>query len=899
MTLEHRSESQTSPQVHANPPQLVYFFDEGEGSQKDLLGGKGANLAEMTRLGLPVPPGFTITTEACRTYSSTGQVPSSLWDEVRKNLARLEEVSSKRLGDPKNPLLVSVRSGAKFSMPGMMDTILNLGLNDAVLEGLTNATGDARFAFDAYRRLIQMYGDVVMNVPKHDFEEALEFEKNKHQAALDADLSANDLKELVEVYKSIYLRVTGESFPQDPWLQLEGAVMAVFESWNNKRAKTYRRLHGISDDLGTACNVQRMVFGNLGNDSGTGVGFTRNPATGAIEPFGEFLMNAQGEDVVAGIRTPEPIKNLEKLQPAVYAELIKLTHGLETHLKDMQDFEFTVERGKLYMLQTRNGKRTAGAAVKIAVDMVSEGLITKAQALERVEPASLDQILHPHVKLDHGLQAIAKGLPASPGAAVGEVVFTADEAAELGASKDVILVTAETTPEDIHGLAAAKGILTARGGMTSHAAVVARGMGKPAVVGAESIRIDLQAGIFAVNGEVVKRGEIITIDGASGEVFVGAAPMEQPEVSGTLATLLGYADERRKLGVHANADTPEDATRAREFGATGIGLCRTEHMFFGADRLPWVQRMIMALGKLDETEALEHLLPMQREDFKGILEAMDGLPVTIRLLDPPLHEFLPPLEQLTARVATLEAKNVVGTELETARTLLARVRQLHEANPMMGMRGIRLGLTRPNISRMQVRAIAEATAQLELAGKTPKPEIMIPLVGTARELEAARTLTEEVLATVRLETNTKLEIPIGTMIEVPRACVTAGEIARFADFFSFGTNDLTQMTFGYSRDDAQGKFIPQYLEQKLLPSDPFATLDTDGVGALMRMAVVNARAVKPEIKLGICGEHGGDPASVMFCHELGLDYVSCSPFRVPIARLAAARAVTGGEDRTR
>jgi pyruvate, orthophosphate dikinase len=673
----------------------------------------------------------------------------------------------------------------------------------------------------------------------------------------------------------------------------------VFQSWNNKRAQTYRRLHGISDDLGTACNVQRMVFGNLGENSGTGVGFTRNPATGAQEPFGEFLMNAQGEDVVAGIRTPQPIRELETVQPEVYKQLIEFTNKLETHLKDMQDFEFTVERGTLFMLQTRNGKRTAGAAVKIAVDMVREGLISKAEALERVEPSSLDQLLHPHVKLDHGLTAIAKGLPASPGAAVGAVVFTADDAADLGATQDVILVTPETTPEDIHGLAAAKGILTARGGMTSHAAVVARGMGKAAVVGAERIRIDVEAGTFTVNGTTVNRLETITIDGATGEVFVGAAPMEQPEVSTDLATLLEFADERRKLGVFANADTPDDAARAHEFGATGIGLCRTEHMFFGEDRLPWVRRMIMASSKAEETEALEHLLPMQREDFIGILSAMDGLPVTIRLLDPPLHEFLPPLEQLTAQVATLEVKDKFGTELKEARALLARVRQLHEVNPMMGLRGIRLGLTRPEITRMQVRAIAEAAASLEQAGKNPKPEIMIPLVGTARELEVARAISEEVLAVVRLETKAKLEIPIGTMIEVPRACVTAGEIAKYADFFSFGTNDLTQMTYGYSRDDAQGKFIPQYLEQKILPSDPFATLDQEGVGALMRIAVDNARAVKPTIKLGICGEHGGDPASVMFCHQIGLNYVSCSPFRVPIARLAAARAVTGGEDRTR
>ncbi len=899
MSLISAQSSHQSSSAVPTPAQLVYFFDQGRGAWKDLLGGKGANLAEMTRLGLPVPPGFTITTEACRAYSRTGEVPTGLWDEVRTNLARLEQASGKRFGDPQNPLLVSVRSGAKFSMPGMMDTVLNLGLNDAVLEGLTTATGDARFALDAYRRLIQMYGDVVMDVPKHDFEDALEFEKAKHEVALDADLTAGNLHDLVALYKSIYQGATDQPFPQEPWTQLEGAVLAVFQSWNNKRAQTYRRLHGISDDLGTACNVQMMVFGNLGENSGTGVGFTRNPATGAQEPFGEFLMNAQGEDVVAGIRTPQPIKELENVQPEVYAKLTELTRGLETHLKDMQDFEFTVERGTLYMLQTRNGKRTAGAAVKIAVDMVREGLITKVEALERVDPASLDQLLHPHVKPDHGLTAMAKGLPASPGAAVGEVVFTADEAAEIGATRAVILVTPETTPEDIHGLAAAKGILTARGGMTSHAAVVARGMGKAAVVGAESIRIDVQAGTFTVNGATVKRFETITIDGATGEVFKGAAPMEQPEVSSDLAKLLEFADERRKLGVHANADTPEDAARARQFGASGIGLCRTEHMFFGEDRLPWVRRMIMASTQTEETEALERLLPMQRDDFAGILAAMDGSPVMIRLLDPPLHEFLPPLEQLTAKVATLEAKGAMGAELEEAKALLARVRQLHEANPMMGLRGIRLGLTRPNITRMQVRAIAEATARLEQAGKTPKPQIMIPLVGTARELEAVRALTDEVLAAVRLETNAKLEIPIGTMIEVPRACVTAGEIARHADFFSFGTNDLTQMTFGYSRDDAQGKFIPQYLEQKLLPHDPFATLDTEGVGALMRMAVDAARAVKPKIVLGICGEHGGDPASVTFCHEIGLDYVSCSPFRVPIARLAAARAVTGGEDRTR
>jgi pyruvate, orthophosphate dikinase len=878
---------------------LVYFFDEGQGAWKDLLGGKGANLAEMTHLGLPVPPGFTITTEACRAYSSSGEVPTRLWDEVRVHLERLERATGKSLGDPRHPLLVSVRSGAKFSMPGMMDTILNLGLNEAVLEGLSEATGDARFALDAYRRLIQMYGDVVMNIPKRAFEAALEDEKERQRVNLDSELNADALRKLVNRYRAIYLEHTRQDFPQDPWVQLQGAVLAVFQSWNNKRARTYRRLHGISDDLGTACNVQCMVFGNLGANSGTGVGFTRNPATGAKEPFGEFLMNAQGEDVVAGIRTPQPIRDLEMIMPEVYQQLLELTRGLETHLRDVQDFEFTVERGTLYMLQTRNGKRTAPAAVKIAVDMVREGLISKAEALERVEPSSLDQLLHPHVKADHGLQAIVKGLPASPGAAIGEVVFSADEAAELGAEKPVILVTTETTPEDIHGLAAAKGILTAHGGMTSHAAVVARGMGKPAVVGAEAIRIDAEAGSFVAGGVTVKRGDTITVDGASGEVFAGAVPMEQPEVTNDLAALLEYADQQRKLGVYANADTPEDAARARQFGASGIGLCRTEHMFFGEDRLPWMRQMIMTTDPSIEHEALEHLLKMQREDFVGMLEAMDGLPVTIRLLDPPLHEFLPPLEHLTARLATLETRGVKGAELEEVRAMLSRVRQLHEFNPMMGLRGIRLGLTRPNITRMQVRAIAEASAQLERAGKNPKPEIMVPLVGTAQELEAARGITEEVLETVRRETGAKLEIPIGTMIEVPRACVTSGEIARQAEFFSFGTNDLTQMTFGYSRDDAQGKFIPQYVEHKYLSADPFATLDQEGVGVLMRLAVDGARAVKPDIKLGICGEHGGDPASVMFCHSIGLDYVSCSPFRVPIARLAAARAVTGGEDRTR
>jgi pyruvate,orthophosphate dikinase len=877
----------------------VVFFDEGRGDQKDLLGGKGANLCEMTRLGLPVPAGFTITTDACRYYSANGKVPDGMWDEVQAKVNRLQEVTGKAFGSPDKPLLVSVRSGAKFSMPGMMDTILNLGMNDAVVESWAKATGNDRAAWDSYRRLIQMYGDVVLDVPKHEFEEALDHAKQVKGVKNDIELDANDLRELVGVYKRILREGAGVDFPQDPWQQLQGAVQAVFKSWGNKRAITYRQLHGIPDSLGTACNVQAMVFGNLGMNSGTGVGFTRNPATGELEPFGEFLINAQGEDVVAGVRTPEPLTDLQDILPEVYAQLLELTRGLEKTMRDMQDFEFTVEDGKLYMLQTRNGKRTAKAAVKIATDLVREGLISKDEALSRVDPASLDQLLHPTVKTDHGITAIAKGLPASPGAASGEVVFTADDAAEIGALRPVILVTPETTPEDIHGLAAAMGILTARGGMTSHAAVVARGMGKPSVVGAEMIRIDRAAGTFTAGGHTVSKGQIITIDGATGQVFVGEVPMEEPEVTQDFRDLLDWADEKRRLGVRANADAPEDAQRAREFGAAGIGLCRTEHMFFNEGRLEWVRKMIMSDSPEAEAESLSHLLEMQRGDFYGILEAMDGLPVTIRLLDPPLHEFLPALETTVARVATREAKGETGAELEADRQLLAKVKQLHEVNPMMGLRGIRLGLTRPNITRMQVRAIAEATANLEKAGKDPKPEIMIPLVGAAAELEAARAIVEEVLLEVRNETGAKLNIPIGTMIELPRACVVAGEIAKHADFFSFGTNDLTQMTFGFSRDDAQGKFIPHYLQAAYLENDPFATLDRVGVGSLMRMAVQAAKAAKPDIKLGICGEHGGDPASVEFCNELGLSYVSCSPFRVPIARLAAARSVIGSEDRTK
>ncbi|ADV65997.1 pyruvate, phosphate dikinase [Deinococcus maricopensis] len=868
----------------------VYFFDEGQADWKDLLGGKGANLCEMTRLGLPVPPGFTITTDACRAYHTNNTVPDTLWDEVRTQLQRLERETAKRLGDAHDPLLVSVRSGAKFSMPGMMDTILNLGLNDHAVEGLAQQSGNPRFAYDAYRRLIQMYGDVVQNVPKHEFEEALDDLKDARGVQNDVDLTAADLRELVDTFKGLYRDGTGHDFPQDPWAQLQGAVLAVFQSWGNRRAVTYRRLNNIPDSLGTAVNVQAMVFGNLGDDSGTGVGFTRNPSTGDKEPFGEFLINAQGEDVVAGIRTPQPLSALERLLPEAHRQLIDTTQGLERHLRDLQDFEFTVERGKLYMLQTRNGKRTAQAAVKVAVDLANEGLITRQEAVTRVDPEALNQLLHPRLKPGHGTAPLTKGLPASPGAATGIVVFTADEAAELGETQDVILVTPETSPEDIHGLAAARGILTARGGMTSHAAVVARGMGKPAVVGAEALRIDRKAGTMAIGDTIVRRGDTLTLDGALGEIYAGAIPTEQPEVSGQLEDLLAWAAETARAGVRANADTPEDARRAREFGAVGIGLCRTEHMFFGEDRIRWVRQMILAHDEHEEQEALTHLLHAQREDFRGILDAMDGLPVTIRLLDPPLHEFLPSLEELAVRVAVAEARGEHTDAAHADRALLSRVRAMHETNPMMGLRGIRLGLTRPAITRMQVRAIAEATATLEREGRAPKPEIMIPLVGTADELAQARAQVEVVLEEVRAEQHATLDIPIGTMIEIPRACVTAGEIAQYADFFSFGTNDLTQLTFGYSRDDAQGKFIPQYLQAGILKHDPFATLDTEGVGALVRMAVQAGRRTNPNLKLGICGEHGGDPASVRFFHDVGLDYVSCSPFRVPIARLAAAQA---------
>ncbi|MBX6394387.1 MAG: pyruvate, phosphate dikinase [Alicyclobacillaceae bacterium] len=872
----------------------IYAFDEGSAEMRDLLGGKGAGLAEMTRAGLPVPEGFTITTEACRAYfAAGGRWPEGLLDELDRALARLEERTGLRLGDPERPLLVSVRSGAVFSMPGMMDTILNLGLNDEAVQGLARRTGQERFAWDCYRRFIQMYGDVVLGVRHFAFEEIIEGQKEKRGVKLDTELTAEDWREVVERYKQLVLKETKRPFPQDPREQLLGAVRAVFESWNNQRAVVYRRIHGIPDDLGTAVNIQRMVFGNWGDDSGTGVVFTRNPSTGERTLYGEFLLNAQGEDVVAGIRTPSPIAELKQSMPAVYDQLVEVTRRLEDHYRDMQDIEFTVERGKLYLLQTRAAKRTAQAAVKVAVDLAKEGTIDREEALRRVSPDSLHQLLHRRIDESAELDRLAKGLPASPGAACGKVVFDADEADRRAADGEaVILVRPETTPEDIHGIVASQGVLTSRGGMTSHAAVVARGMGKPCVCGCESIRIDLRKREFVTEGgRVIREGDIITIDGGTGHVYAGAVPLVEPELSQEFRELLHWADGVRRLRVLANADTPEDAAKAREFGAEGIGLCRTEHMFLGPDRVPVVQRMILAEDEEERRRALEDLLPLQRKDFVGILKAMAGLPVTVRLLDPPLHEFLPNLEDLLVEVTQLRERGGDPGRLRERETLLRKVRALHEANPMLGHRGCRLGITFPDVYRVQVRALYEAAAELVREGVDVRPEVMIPLVGHRKELEILRRVAEEEARRVLQEQGVQVPIRIGTMIEVPRAALTADEIASEADFFSFGTNDLTQMTFGFSRDDAEGKFLHHYVHGGILESDPFVNLDEDGVGKLIRWATEQGRKVKPELKAGICGEHGGDPRSIAFCHRVGLDYVSCSPYRVPVARLAAARAV--------
>ncbi len=881
----------------------VYFFGngnaEGDASMKNLLGGKGANLAEMTSIGLPVPPGFTISTDVCTYYyANDNSYPGSLQAEVAANLKRVEELMGRTFGDPANPLLVSVRSGARASMPGMMDTILNLGLNDTTVKGIIAQSGDERFAYDAYRRFVQMYSDVVMGMDKHVLEHLLEQKKEMKGVHLDTELTATDWKELVGAFKEAIKAELGQEFPENPHDQLWGAIGAVFGSWMNQRAITYRKLNNIPADWGTAVNVQSMVFGNMGDDCATGVAFTRDPSTGDNYFYGEYLVNAQGEDVVAGIRTPQPI-NLHQKKPGdlpameevltdCYAQLANIRTILEKHYKDMQDIEFTIEKGKLYMLQTRNGKRTAKAAIKIAVDMVKEGLIDEKTAVLRVAPSQLDQLLHPSLDPKAEKKVIAKGLPASPGAASGEVVFTADEAeAEAKVGKRVILVRIETSPEDIHGMHAARGILTARGGMTSHAAVVARGMGKCCVAGCGDIKVDYKSESFvARNGQLVKKGDVITLDGSTGEVMLGEVPTVSPEMTGDFATLMGWVDQNRRLKVRTNADTPHDSKVARQFGAEGIGLCRTEHMFFEADRIAAVREMILSEDLEGRQKALAKILPMQKGDFIGIFREMKGLPVTIRLLDPPLHEFLPQEEK--------DIEALAKTMGVSPQQLKHKVEFLHEFNPMLGHRGCRLGLTFPEIYDMQVQAIMEAACELvKNEGFTIVPEIMIPLIATVAELKVLRANAVRVCDEVIARYGVQVEYLIGTMIELPRAALTADEIAREAEFFSFGTNDLTQTTFGLSRDDA-GKFLPFYVETGILPEDPFVSLDQSGVGKLVKLACELGRSGRDKIKLGICGEHGGDPASVVFCHEVGLDYVSCSPFRVPIARLAAAHAALGG-----
>ncbi|WP_428936712.1 pyruvate, phosphate dikinase [Fontivita pretiosa] len=866
----------------------VYFFGagkaEGNASMKELLGGKGANLAEMTNMGLPVPPGFTITTATCKEYNDLGQkLPKGLMEEVTANLRKLEKVTGKKFGDPNNPLLVAVRSGAAISMPGMMDTVLNIGLNDQVVEGLARLTNNPRFAYDSYRRLINMYGDTVMGVAHEHFERELAAVKKAKGVELDTQLDADDLKEVVQRYKRVYREHVGEDFPQDPMKQLQGAIEAVFRSWMGERAIQYRKIHDVRGLLGTAVNVQAMVFGNMGDDSATGVAFTRNPSTGENKFFGEFLINAQGEDVVAGIRTPIDCNRMaEEFSKESWKQLLKIKQILEKRYRDVQDFEFTIERGKLYMLQTRTGKRNAVAAVKIAVDMHREGLIDQKTAVLRVDPASLDQLLHPMFDPKAQRNVIAKGLPASPGAAVGKCAFSAEEAHERTQNGEkVILIRKETSPEDVQGMHSAVGILTSTGGMTSHAAVVARGWGKPCVVGAGALQIDEKSRTFTVNGKTYGPQDWISIDGSTGEVIEGQMPTVEPQMTGPFATIMKWADKYRRLRIRTNADTPHDAEVARGFGAEGIGLCRTEHMFFDPQRIHHMRAMILATTTEARKAALAKLLPYQREDFVGIFKAMNGLPVTIRLLDPPLHEFLPHEEKEQQALA-----DSLGITLQQVK---ARVSQLHEANPMLGHRGDRLAITYPEILEMQVRAIIEAACEVKKAGIRVMPEIMIPLAGTKRELEFCKKVTDETAAAVMKEKGTKVQYLYGTMIEVPRAAVTADEMAQVAQFFSFGTNDLTQMTFGYSRDDVNS-FLPDYLKKEILEYDPFQTIDVKGVGELVRMAVNKGRSVSRNLKCGICGEHGGDPRSVEFCHQVGLDYVSCSPYRVPIARLAAAHA---------
>jgi pyruvate, orthophosphate dikinase len=879
----------------------VYLFEDGDATMRDLLGGKGAGVAEMTRAGLPVPPGFTITTEACNAFYDAEQTfPEGMWDQVLRALAETERKTGKRFGDARNPLLVSVRSGAKFSMPGMMDTVLNLGLNAETLTGLAELTGDERFAKDAYRRFIQLFSKIVLDVNGDLFEHQLAEVKTASRAKSDADLKPRALDEVIKRYRTLVRKHAGVEFPEDPMEQLRAAIGAVFSSWNNRRAIDYRNFNKIPHTLGTAVNVQSMVFGNMGEDSGTGVAFTRDPSTGEHKLYGEYLTNAQGEDVVAGTRTPKPISALAKDLPKAYAQFVRIAKRLEKHYRDVQDMEFTIERGRLYMLQTRSGKRTAEAAVNIAVDMVRERLITKEEAVLRVEPAQVDQLLHTRLDPKAAVEVLATGLAASPGAAYGKAVFDADRADALAAKGEkVILVRIETNPDDVHGMIAAQGVLTARGGRTSHAAVVARGMGKPCVAGAESVRVDLAKRQFMAGGKTVKEGEYFTIDGSTGRVIAGQVAMIDPEISAQLKQLLRWADSFRRLEVWANGDYPHDAVLAREFGAQGIGLCRTEHMFMEQSRLPVVQKMILADTEKQRRVELAKLLPFQRDDFYGILKAMRGLPVVIRLIDPPLHEFLPSLEDLLVEVTTAQAKGEPEKNWAKSAKLLEAVRRLHEQNPMLGLRGCRLGLLFPEIIEMQVRAIIEAAARLRRERVDVHPEIMIPLVGTLEELRRTRRYLEETVRAVLSESKTKVNYKFGTMIELPRAALTAGEIAEDAEFFSFGTNDLTQTTFGYSRDDAEGKFLNTYVDEKILPANPFETIDRKGVGRLMEIAVREGRATRPGITIGICGEHGGDPQSIALCEELGLDYVSCSPYRVPVARLAAAHARLAVTERDR
>jgi pyruvate,orthophosphate dikinase len=883
----------------------VYLFEEGDGQNKSLLGGKGAGLCEMTRAGLPVPPGLIVSTEACNAFFDNDKnFPDGMWDQVKEGLLKIEEKVGKKFGDAQNPLLVSVRSGAAFSMPGMMDTVLNLGLNEETVQGLAAQTGDLRFALDAYRRFASLFGEIVMGVAHEKFERVMDRYKAQTSGGRDTDLNPEHLRDIIAAEKQIIV-AEQHAIPEDPYEQLRVAIAAVFNSWMGRRAIDYRRVNRIPDSLGTAVNIQAMVFGNMGEDSGTGVAFTRNPSTGKKELYGEYLLKAQGEDVVAGIRTPNPISELKKELPKVYEEFASITGLLEKHYHDMQDCEFTIERGKLWMLQTRTGKRSGAAAVRVAVEMVSEKLIDRATAVQRVTPEQLDQLLHPTVDPKTKAAVLATGLPASPGAAQGTVVFSPDEAEELAREgAKVILVRQETSPDDFHGMVAAEAIVTARGGMTSHAAVVARGMGKPCVSGANSIEIDYGQQQFSVEGTMVTKGEWITVDGSTGRVFLGQVPTVQPTLGPEFSELMLWADKFRRLRVRANADTPRDAKVARQFGAEGIGLCRTEHMFFGDQRLAVMREMILADGVGAREKALEKLLPLQRGDFVGIFREMAGLPVTIRLLDPPLHEFLPNAEELMSELSELKMAVRLATtlsdmdnlldEIDEKRRLLKQVMRIREANPMLGFRGCRLGLLFPEVTRMQCRAIFEAACLVQGEKKKIELEIMVPLVSLSEELRQQRLVIDEVATQVIGEQGMTIEYRVGTMIELPRAALTADSIAAHADFFSFGTNDLTQTTFGLSRDDSS-RFLPNYVEHKILPDDPFQVLDREGVGQLVRMGTERGRSVKPDLKVGICGEHGGDPSSIAFCNEIGLNYVSCSPFRVPVARLAAAQAALASD----